>query len=225
MYTGLWDSKVDRAPILALTGQVQTQVVGTGTFQEVDLKQAFESVAAFNHVVMSNSRHAELMSLAVKHAILKRDVAHLTFPDEVQQMPRSGKKRAGRSKGRITPLDITPPKESLDEAVALLKKSERPVIIVGHGARFQMDGIIALAELLNAPVLTTFKGKGLIPDHHPLGCGVLGRSGTPIASWFMNESDLLCVFGASFSKHTASPLKNQRFRLILIRWPSANSSL
>jgi thiamine pyrophosphate-dependent acetolactate synthase large subunit-like protein len=51
-------------------------------------------------------------------------------------------------------------------------------------------------------VLTTFKGKGLISDRHPLGCGVLGRSGTPIASWFMNESDVLLVFGASFSNHT-----------------------
>src|SRR5439155_13900859 len=49
---------------------------------------------------------------------------------------------------------------------------------------------------------TTFKAKGLISDQHPLGCGVLGRSGTPIASWFMNESDLLIVFGASFSDHT-----------------------
>jgi thiamine pyrophosphate-dependent acetolactate synthase large subunit-like protein len=50
--------------------------------------------------------------------------------------------------------------------------------------------------------MTTFKGKGQISDQHPLGCGVLGRSGTPIASWFMNEADLLLVIGASFSKHT-----------------------
>lgn len=51
MYTGLWDAKVDRAPILALTGQVATQVVGTGNFQEVDLVQAFQTVAEFNHRV------------------------------------------------------------------------------------------------------------------------------------------------------------------------------
>ena len=75
-------------------------------------------------------------------------------------------------------------------------------MIVGHGARFDMDAVLPLAERLNAPVLTTFKGKGVISDHHPLGCGVLGRSGTPIASWFMNEADLLLVMGASFSNHT-----------------------
>jgi thiamine pyrophosphate-dependent acetolactate synthase large subunit-like protein len=65
-----------------------------------------------------------------------------------------------------------------------------------------MTEVIRLAEHLNAPILTTFKGKSLIPDHHPLGCGVLGRSGTPIASWFMNEADALLVLGASFSNHT-----------------------
>jgi thiamine pyrophosphate-dependent acetolactate synthase large subunit-like protein len=51
-------------------------------------------------------------------------------------------------------------------------------------------------------VITTFKAKGQIPDRHPLACGVLGRSGTPVASWFMNEADLLLVLGASFSNHT-----------------------
>jgi thiamine pyrophosphate-dependent acetolactate synthase large subunit-like protein len=62
--------------------------------------------------------------------------------------------------------------------------------------------LIALAERLGAPVITTFKAKGQIPDDHPLACGVLGRSGTPVASWLMNEADLLLVFGASFANHT-----------------------
>jgi thiamine pyrophosphate-dependent acetolactate synthase large subunit-like protein len=62
--------------------------------------------------------------------------------------------------------------------------------------------VLALADALNAPVLTTFKAKGQVSDRHPLGAGVLGRSGTPVASWLMNESDLLLVFGASFSNHT-----------------------
>lgn len=201
MFTGLWDAKVDRSPILALTGQVATQVVGTGNFQEVDLVRAFQTVAEFNQRVQQNSKHAELATLAMKHAILKRDVSHLTFPDEIQKLPAENEK-AQTPIGRITPLQITPPKESLDAAVAKIKESKRPVIVVGHGARFDMQAITEFAESLNAPVLTTFKGKGLISDSHPLGCGVLGRSGTPIASWFMNESDLLIVFGASFSNHT-----------------------
>ena len=202
MFTGLWDAKVDRAPILALTGQVATQVVGTGNFQELDLVNAFASVAEFNHRVQPNSRHGELMLLAIKHAILRRDVSHLTFPDEVQTIPHNKRAKAKTPKGRITPLTISPPEESLSHAIELINNAKRPVIIVGHGSRFHMEVVVNFAEKVRAPVLTTFKGKGLISDDHPLGCGVLGRSGTPIASYFMNEADLLIVIGASFSKHT-----------------------
>lgn len=202
MYTGLWDAKVDRAPILALTGQVATQVVGTGNFQEVDLVRAFDSVAEFNHRVEHKSKHTELMALAIKHAIIKRDVSHLTFPDEVQEIVLENKQEAPTPDGRITPMTIMPPKESFEKALGMINKAERPVMIIGHGARFHMDEIIALAEKINSPVMTTFKAKGQISDSHPLGCGVLGRSGTPVASWFMNEADLLLVIGASFSNHT-----------------------
>ncbi|UOY07564.1 thiamine pyrophosphate-binding protein [Muricauda sp. SCSIO 64092] len=202
MYTGMWDAKVDRAPLLALTGQVATQVVGTGNFQEVDLVRGFNTVAEFNQRVQQDSKHAELMSLAIKHAILKRDVSHLTFPDEVQErkVPETSKPQTPEQ--RITSMEIAPPKQAVANAVELIKNSKRPVIIMGHGSRFQKEEIVGFAEKLKAPVVTTFKGKGLIPDDHPLGGGVLGRSGTPIASWFMNESDLLIVFGASFSNHT-----------------------
>lgn len=202
LLTGLWDAKVDRAPVLALTGQIQTQVFGPGAFQEVDLASAFQGVAEFSHSSYLNSNHAELMNLALKNAIIKRDVAHLIFPDEAQTIPAEPDAIAGQPKGRIAPAQIQPPSQSVEAAVELLLGSQRPVIIVGHGARFQMAGILELAEHLNAPVITTFKAKGQVSDHHPLGCGVLGRSGTPVASWFMNESDALLVFGASFSNHT-----------------------
>ena len=201
LLTGMWDAKVDRAPVLALTGQVNSQVLGTGNFQECDLSAAFSGVAAWSHTVLSNSKHAELMTLAIKHALLNRDVSHLIFPDEIQVQPAPAAK-ASSPAGRMTPLQIAPPPDSLASAVERLQKSRRPVIIVGHGARLSMPAIISLAEQLGAPVLTTFKGKGLISDRHPLSGGVLGRSGTPIASWLMNESDVLLVFGASFSNHT-----------------------
>ncbi len=201
MYTGMWDAKVDRAPLLAITGQVATQVLGTGNFQEVDLVRAFQTVAEFNHRVQRDSLHAELMTLAIKHALLKRDVSHLTLPDEIQTLPVE-EEPAQDPEDRITPRQIAPPKQMLDKAINLIKKAKRPLIIVGHGARFHMEAITNFAETLGCPVVTTFKGKGQIPDNHPLAGGVLGRSGTPIASWFMNEADLLIVLGASFSKHT-----------------------
>ncbi len=200
MFTGMWDAKNDRAPLLALSGQVQTQVVGTGAFQEVDLVEAFEPVADFNHRVQSDSKHAELMTRAVKYAIINKDVSHLTFPDEVQILESDSAVQS--LDNRVADHKIIPPVEELERAVKMIEKARKPVIILGHGARFTCENIVAFGEKLNCPVITTFKGKGLIADSHPLGCGVLGRSGTPIASYFMNEADLLIVFGASFSDHT-----------------------
>jgi len=201
LLTGLWDAHVDRAPTLALTGQVPTTLIGRGAFQEVDLAAAFGGVAKYTAVVAKDSNFGELANLACKHAILEQGVSHMVFPDDVQVVEAPDAK-AGSPEGRITARGISPPRDSLEKAVKKIAEAKRPVFIVGHGARFVMEPVIALAEQLNAPVMTTFKGKGLIADDHPLGCGVLGRSGTPVASWFMNEADLLVVFGASFSNHT-----------------------
>ncbi len=201
LLTGLWDAKVDRAPVLALTGQVEAQVLGPGAFQEVDLAAAFAPVAAWSQTVLPSSKHAELMNLACKHAILRRDVAHLVFPDDVQTIPAPDEP-VGGPEGRLTALDIAPPAQQLADALQLMRGAKRPVFIVGHGAREDMDAVTALAERLHAPIITTFKAKGAVADAHPLAAGVLGRSGTPVASWLMNESDLLVVLGASFSNHT-----------------------
>jgi thiamine pyrophosphate-dependent acetolactate synthase large subunit-like protein/nitrite reductase/ring-hydroxylating ferredoxin subunit len=201
LMTGLWDAKVDRAPLLALTGQVEVQVFGPGAFQEVDLGAAFAPVARFSQSVLNSSKHAELMTLACKNAIVERDVAHLIFPDNVQTLPASNPAPSG-PEGRVSVARMAPADEVVDDAVGLIRESKRPIIIVGYGARAAMADVIELAESLNAPVMTTFKAKGQIPDSHPLAAGVLGRSGTPIASWFMNECDLILALGSSFSNHT-----------------------
>ena len=201
LLTGLWDANVDRSPVIALTGQVDTQVLGPGAFQEVDLVAAFGKVAQWSQPVLHSSKHAELMNLACKSALLNRGVSHLIFPDEVQNLT-VGDAPAGGPQGRVTPLEIAPPPESFEQASRMIREAKRPVFVLGHGARFHTEALIELAEQIGAPVITTFKGKGLIPDSHPLAGGVLGRSGTPVASWLMNECDLLVVFGASFSNHT-----------------------
>ena len=202
LLTGLYDAKVDRSPVLAISGQVPSKVLGRGAFQDVDLTAAFADVAGYSKVVLSGSDHAELMTLAVKHAIVGRDVAHLVFPDEVQEQHVADDAPASGPVGRVADDEIAPPEAALADALALIEGARRPVVVVGHGARFEMDDVLAFADALGAPVLTTFKAKGQVSDRHPLGAGVLGRSGTPVASWLMNESDLLVVFGASFSNHT-----------------------
>ena len=202
LMTGLYDAKVDRAPVLALCGQVPSSVRGRGAFQDVDLEGAFADVAAYNQTVSARSDHAELASLACKTALVQRDVALLVLPDEVQVQPAADGQMAGSPEGRLVSPEMPPTPEALDAAVARISVAERPLFVLGAGARFNTAEVVGLAEQLGAPVATTFKAKGQVSDHHPLGCGVMGRSGTPIASWFMNESDLIVAFGASFSNHT-----------------------
>ena len=207
LLTGLWDAKVDRAPVIALSGQVQTQVLGPGAFQEIDLSAAFNSVAEWSQTVLSNQNASELMALAIKHAVVKRDVSHLIFPDEVAFSPGLTSRPQTPRHGRISAERIAPPQAQLDEAVAAIKNAGLVTIIMGHGAKAYKNDIIALAEKTEAPVITTFKAKGFIADDHPLACGVLGRSGTIVGSTMMGRADLLLVFGASFSNHTGISLK------------------
>ncbi|MEE9249638.1 MAG: thiamine pyrophosphate-binding protein, partial [Alphaproteobacteria bacterium] len=127
LLTGLWDAKVDRAPVIALTGQVQTQVMGPGAFQDIDLASAFEAVARFSATVLPGSNHAELASRAVKNAGVERDVSHLILPDEVQVLD-AGKTGPGRPEGRLSLTAITPPKSSLDNALNRIGRAERPLI-------------------------------------------------------------------------------------------------
>jgi pyruvate oxidase len=208
LLTGLYDAKVDRAPVLAVSGQVPSKVLGRGAFQDLDLSGVFGDVAPFSRTVHAGSDHGELMALALKNALLGSGVSHLVLPDEVQTLPAAPGAAASGPAGRVPARAIAPDAAALEEATALLRAARRPVLIVGHGARADMDAVRRLAEALRAPVLTTFKGKGLIGDDHPLAGGVLGRSGTPVASWCMNEADLLIVLGASFADHTGiSPYK------------------
>ncbi|MGH3767059.1 MAG: thiamine pyrophosphate-binding protein [Pseudonocardiaceae bacterium] len=200
LLTGLYDAKLDQSPVVAISGQVPSKVLGRGAFQDVDLSAVFKDASVSTNTVLSGSDHAELAALAVKHAVDGRGVAHLVLPDEVQVQPSAA--AAAQPAGRFSNRRIRPDDGALSKAATLVRDARRPVIIVGHGARQARQEVRQLAERLNAPVLTTFKAKGLVPDTHPLGAGVLGRSGTPVASWLMNESDLLVVIGASFSNHT-----------------------
>ena len=200
LLTGLYDAKLDQSPVVAISGQVPSHVLGRGAFQDLDLSAVFRDVAVSSTTVQAGSDHAELAALAVKHARDSRGVAHLVLPDEVQALPSDAP--AASPAGRYSDRRVQPDDGALERAAKLVVDARRPVVIVGQGARGAEAQVIELAERLHAPVLTTFRAKGLVPDTHPLGAGVLGRSGTPVASWLMNESDLLLVVGASFSNHT-----------------------
>lgn len=202
MLTGMWDAHVDNVPLLAITGQVNTQIMGPGTFQELDLHSAFKAVTRWQQTVIGAKNASDLMALAIKNAIVEHGPTALILPDEIQQLPALNPFPEMTKQGRIANNEIAPPKSELDNAIELINKAKRPCIVVGKGANHHKDTVIALAEKLQIPIVTTFKAKGLVSDSHPLACGVLGRSGIPVASIMMGTADLLIVLGASFSVHT-----------------------
>jgi pyruvate oxidase len=129
LLTGLYDAKVDRAPVLAVSGQVPSKDLGRGAFQDLDLTGAFGDVALFSRTVGAGSDHAELMSLALKHGLIDRGVGHLVLPDEVQTLPAPAGAEATGPEGRVPDLAVAPDAGALDRAIGLLRGARRPVII------------------------------------------------------------------------------------------------
>jgi pyruvate oxidase len=97
MLTGLYDAKLDQSPVLAISGQVPSAVLGRGAFQDLDLTAVFGDVAAWTAAVHGGSDHAELAALTVKHALDACGVAHLVLPDEVQTRPVTPPPRTRRA--------------------------------------------------------------------------------------------------------------------------------
>ena len=195
LLTGLYDAKLDQSPVVAISGQVPSSVIGRGAFQDVDLQAVFRDVAISSTTVTAGSDHAELAALAVKR-VRRPWRGYLVLPDEVQVQPSDAD--AATPVGRLSARRIRP---DVDDLAAPRRWSggAAPVIIAGHGAQGRGRADPAGGDPGRA-VLTTFKAKGSVPDSPSARSA--GSERDPVASWLMNESDLLIVVGASFSNHT-----------------------
>jgi len=205
LITGLYDAKMDRAPVLALTGQVALQFLGLGSFQEIDQHALFEAVADFNEVIDSPDQVTELLALAMKGAIVGRGVSHLGIPTNVQSLPVLPNMKVKPREGRLPDLRLMPHPELIQAATDAIDSVERPVLVVGYGARRQRGAVLSLAEKINAPIATTYKAKGVVPEDHPLALGVMGDIGTDPAKRMVFGADLLIAVGCSYSDKTAVP--------------------
>ena len=125
LLTGLYDAKLDGAPVVAISGQVPSSVRGRGAFQDVDLSRVFADVAISSQVVLAGSNHAELAALAVKRAIDGRGIAHLVLPDEVQVLPSD--QAAASPAGRFTARRILPDDDALARSATLVRDARRVV--------------------------------------------------------------------------------------------------
>ncbi|WP_079529692.1 pyruvate oxidase [Halobacillus hunanensis] len=196
LLNGLYDAKGDGAPVLAIVGQVSSEAVGTGAFQEVNLERLFDDVAVFNERAETETQLPDLLNQAIREAYAKKGVAVLVVPDDIFS-------RKQKSEERLTAQDyykpmITPRDEQLKEARQLIEQSENPVILAGKGTSAAQTELIEFAETIKAPIVLSLLAKGVIPDHHPYCLGHHGQIGTKPAYKAIKECDLLLLIGTQF---------------------------
>ena len=201
--TGLYDAKEDHASIISLNGQVETQYTGPGGIQEIDQDAFFRPITVYNNTVYEKNVAVLLLNRALKYAILHHGVAQLSVPNDIQKQPLDAKACVRES--CIAGPDILPTDEAMGKAASAINAAEKPVILAGWGAYGSGPDILALAEKLGAPVLTTFRAKGIIPEENPWVVGILGSVGSPQARNLAAGADLLVTLGVGFSKFTNVP--------------------
>lgn len=203
--TGLYDAKLDRAPVLAITGQVERNRIGTGASQEIDQHAFFEPFSVFNMTLIFPDQTTNLVTSAIKHALLLGGVAHIDVPRDIQSL--ECKEKIKPFKDNIPNRSITTDEKHLKRAAKIINTSKKPVIIAGFGSLEAKEQVVRLAEKIDAPIVTTFRGKGVVDENHPLYMGSHGTIGSTAASKLVRDSDLLIVIGSSFSDLTQIPQK------------------
>jgi pyruvate oxidase len=193
---GLYEAKMEHVPVLAVTGQMESDLVGTDYFQEVNLVRLFDDVALYNKVVMSAEHVGVLVSTAIRTSLSEKGVSHLNFPLDVarQGVPENF---------RDSPIHYweavgVPPADDIEFAAETLNKGRKIIILAGKGSRGARESVIQLAEKLNAPIIKTLLGKDVIPDEHPFCLGGIGLLGTRPAQDAMEECDTLLMVGTSY---------------------------
>ncbi|HYY96621.1 MAG TPA: thiamine pyrophosphate-dependent enzyme [Pyrinomonadaceae bacterium] len=202
LLNGLYDAKLDQAPVLAITGQTYSDLKGSNFQQEVNMVALFSDVSVYNQEVINPNQVAMLADEACRHALNHRGVAHITFPVDYQEKEPSGqlsmhKRQTHTSKAWQPPLAV-PEDEELRLAAFILNEAKRPVILVGQGARGAGQEVIEIADKLGAPVVKALLGKEVLPDEHPLTTGGLGLLGTAPSQDAMENCDALLIIGSSF---------------------------
>src|SRR5947209_13164542 len=202
LLNGLYDAKLDQAPVLAITGQIYSDLKGSNFQQEVNMARLFDDVAVYNQEVINPNQIEMLADEACRHALNHRGVAHITFPVDYQEVEPSGKgtmhKREGSTTSRWTPSRACPAPAELKRAAAVLNDAKKPVVLIGQGARGAGAEVIEIAEKLGAPIVKALLGKEVVPDDHPLCTGGLGLLGTTPSVEAMEKCDALLIIGSSF---------------------------
>ncbi len=210
LVTGIATAMMDSSPIVCITGQVATGLIGTDAFQETDVTGVTIPVTKHNYLVYDVRDLAYIMREAFHIARTGRPgpvlidvpkdvqnaVTEFVYPEDEIHLP--GYHPAGAAG-----------EDELSAALRLIEQAERPVILAGHG--IMMSGatqeVLKFAEMTQTPFALTLLGKGGLPEAHPLSLGMMGMHGTGPANLAIQNADLLLAFGMRFDDRVTGNLK------------------
>src|SRR3954451_13259533 len=202
LLNGLYDAKLDHAPVLAIVGQQKTTSLGAHYQQEVDLDVLYKDVASeYVQTLMSPAQAPHLVDRAYRIAQATRSVTALILPADVQEEPFSAPPREHGSVfsgGAIAPARVIPRDEELDRAAEVLNAGRRVAILVGQGARGAAGEVAEAAELLGCGVAKALNGRDVLPDDQPFVTGSIGLLRTKPTEAMMSGCDTLLMVGSSF---------------------------
>lgn len=196
LLNGLYDAKMDHAPVLAILGQVQSKLLNTDFFQEVDTHVLFEDVAVYNKIIMDPQSLPRIMDEAIRTAIAKKGVAVLTIPDDIP---------AHMIKDNFTPNvdnfkldDYKVNDDQIKQAVEIMKIHSNPIVLAGVGIKDAKAETKEFIEKYKLPIILTMPAKGMVDDDHPYNLGQLGKLGTKPAFEMMQKADLVIMLGTDY---------------------------
>ena len=206
LVTGIATAYMDSSPVVAITGQVATTVMGNDAFQEVDAFGLMMPIVKHNWRIEKADDVPRVFREAF-HVCMDGRFApvHIDLPLDVQRDEVS----EAAMKQKYTPRKHRRKDLSrLLDAVKYIEEADEPVILVGGGGRWSQAGqdVLRLAEMIQAPVVTTLMGKGSVPEDHPLVLGPVGMHGKMVATHTLNCGDTIIALGTRFSDRSTGKL-------------------
>jgi acetolactate synthase-1/2/3 large subunit len=209
LVTGIATAMLDSIPMVAITGQVSSKVLGSDAFQEVDITGITLPITKHNFLVTRAEDIAPAMRMAFQIATSGRPGPVLVdiTKDAQQATAAFSFEEAAPAKARPHPM-LRAESGAIREAVALISAAKKPVILAGHG--ITQSGaereVLAFAESQGIPIASTLLGLGAIPAAHPLSLGMMGMHGESWVNQAIQNADLLIALGMRFDDRVTGNL-------------------
>src|ERR1041385_6381338 len=172
LLNGLYDAKCDGQPVLAITGHTFHDLIGTNFQQDVDLDKLYMDVAAYNQRIMGPAHVHNVVDEAIRTALARRTVAHITIPKDVQDWTNSDAERSEanipqHSADIYAPSCPLPPAELLQQAAELINEGKKIAILAGRGCLNARVELLEFAERVGGVIIKPLLGKAVVPDDSP----------------------------------------------------------